>query len=44
MDEHFQNNQQKKDYQMMITGNIIDIKRKIVYKSCTCILYKILYL
>lgn len=33
MDEHFQNNQRKKDYQMMITGNIIDIKRKIVYKS-----------
>lgn len=46
MDEHLRNNQRKKDYQMMITGNIIDIKRKIVYKSCTgtCTLYKILYL
>lgn len=33
MDKHLRNNQRKKDYQMMITGNIIDIKRKIVYKS-----------
>lgn len=31
--KHLRNNQRKKDYQMMITGNIIDIKRKIVYKS-----------
>lgn len=28
MDEHLRNNQRKKDYQMMITGNIIDIYLK----------------
>lgn len=28
MDEHLRNNQGKKDYQMMITGNIIDIYLK----------------
>lgn len=43
MDEHLRNNQRKKDKQIIILGNMLDIKRKIVFKSCTFILYKILY-